>query len=393
MRILCVLLPHFPWRCEARRHPEIAGQLAFIVRPRDSNSSQNLVLDHSPGMKRIPSGTPIQEATARYGDAEIVHADIPYYQVVFNRILDALELVSPLVEGSELGCVYIGIDGLHLIYKDNEALVHAVREVVADYEPQIGIADNKFLASLAAQDTPPDSYKVLNGDVRHFLDALPCDVLPVSLKSRELLRDFGLTTLGQIAALPEGPFQSQFGPEGKRIWELARGIDGTPLYPRFMEEIIEENVTLPSISVSIEAITAATESLLNRMFAKRMRGKGIRRLNVWTRTWNAGHWERNISFKEPAIDTRQTMSRIRRVLEEFPQPGPVEQVGIKVTGLGYPRGRQNSLFHDVRAQEHLAEDIRQLELKLGCPQVYKVQEVEPWSRIPERRFVLKPANR
>jgi DNA polymerase-4 len=393
MRILCVLLPHFPWRCEARRHPEIAGRLAFIVRPKDSNSSQSLVLDHSPGMKRIPSGISAQEAMARYGNAEIVHADIPYYQATFNGILDALELVSPLVEGAELGCVYIGIDGLHLIYKDDEALVRAVREVVADYEPQIGIADNKFLAFLAAHDTPPGSYKVLSGDIRHFPYALPCDVLPVSLKSRELLRDFGLATLGQIAALPEGPFQSQFGPEGKRIWELACGIDDTPLYPRFLEEVIEENITLPSISISIEAITAAMESLLNRIFARRMRGRGIRRLVVWTRTWNAGHWDKNINFKEPAMDTSQAMPRIRRVLEEFPQPGPVEQVGIRITGLGYPRGQQNSLFHDVRAQEHLAEDIRQLELKLGCPQVYKVQEVEPWSRIPERRFVLKPANR
>jgi DNA polymerase-4/protein ImuB len=234
----------------------------------------------------------------------------------------------------------------------------------------------------------------LGGDIRHFLDALPCDVLPVSLKSRERLRDFGLATLGQIAALPAGPFQSQFGPEGKRIWELARGIDDTPLYPRFLEEeIIEENVTLPSISVSIEAVMAAMESLLDRIFARRMRGRGIRRLNLWTRTWNAGHWEKNINFKEPAMDTKQAMLRIGRILEEFPQPGPVEQVGIKVAGLGYPRGRQNSLFHDVRAQQHLAEDIKQLELKMGCPQVYKVQEVEPWSRIPERRFVLKPANR
>ena len=27
MRILCVLLPHFPWRCEVRRHPDIEGRL------------------------------------------------------------------------------------------------------------------------------------------------------------------------------------------------------------------------------------------------------------------------------------------------------------------------------------------------------------------------------
>ena len=93
------------------------------------------------------------------------------------------------------------------------------------------------------------------------------------------------------------------------------------------------------------------------------------------------------------MDVRSAVSRIKRILENYPQPGPVEQAGIKITGLGYPRGRQKSLFREVRAKDHLAEDIKQLELKLGNPQVYTVKEVEPWSRIPERRYALTPTNR
>jgi DNA polymerase-4 len=81
------------------------------------------------------------------------------------------------------------------------------------------------------------------------------------------------------------------------------------------------------------------------------------------------------------------------VLENFPQPGPVEQAGIRVTRLGYPRGRQNSLFSEVRGRNNLIEDIRQLELRQGNPQVFKIKEVEPWSRIPERRYALIPTDR
>jgi len=258
----------------------------------------------------------------------------------------------------------------------------------------MGIADNKFLASLAARYSPPDNCRILSGNIDAFLKGLSCDVLPVSAKSRSKLRDFGLATLGQVGAMPPGPFQSQFGPEGKRIWGLARGCDETPLYPRFMEEAIEESATLPSVTVSLDAILVALESLLARLFAgNTFKGKGIRKLTLWTRTWNAEHWERNINFKEPAMDVRSAISRIKRVLEDYPQPGPVEQAGLHITGLGYPRGRQKSLFSDVRAKEHLAEDIKQLELKLGNPQVYTVKEVEPWSRIPERRYALTPANR
>ncbi len=93
------------------------------------------------------------------------------------------------------------------------------------------------------------------------------------------------------------------------------------------------------------------------------------------------------------MDVKSVISRIKPFLENFPQPGPVEQVGIKITGLGYRNGRQRSLFADIRARDHLLEDIKRLELRLGGPQVFQIKEVEPWSRIPERRYVLMPLSR
>ncbi len=392
MRLLCVLLPHFAWSCELRRHPDIAGRPAIVT---CTEGSQRLVLEYSPDLEGLQPGMPLPQALARYGDAELIQADMPDYRSVWSGILDALENVSPLVEDAEPGCAYIGVDGLHLIYPDDSAITDAVREAVPEtLSPRMGIAGNKFLAYLAARRCPPGGHRVLTGDVAPFLKDLPGDVLPVSIKSRSRLRDFGLNTLGQIAALPPGPFQSQFGPEGKRIRELAGGIDTTPLYPRFMEESIEESATLPSVTVSLDAILVSLESLLAKLLAgNALKGRGIRGLTLWTRTWNAEDWKRNINFKEPAMDVRSAISRIKRVLENYPQPGPVEQVGLHITALGYPRGRQKNLFSDVRAKEHLAEDIKQLELKLGNPQVYTVKEVEPWSRIPERRYALTPTNR
>ena len=87
------------------------------------------------------------------------------------------------------------------------------------------------------------------------------------------------------------------------------------------------------------------------------------------------------------------MSRIKQFLESYPQSGPVEQIGIKLTGLGRGIRRQRSIFAEVRAQDHLLDDIERLELRLAGPQVYRIKEVEPWSRIPERQFALKPLSR
>jgi len=392
MKILCALMPHFPLMCEVMRSPFIKGQPVIMTY---TSGSAKLVLDWSPELDGLLKDMPLQQALARHGQAELIPADIPCYRSVFNGVLGALEGVSPLVEGAELGCAYVGVDGLHLIYPDDEALIDAVRKALPEsFEVQIGIAANKFLAYLAARSCSPGGRMVLNGNVAGFLRNLSCDVLPISVKSKGKLRAFGLHTLGQVAALPPGPVQAQFGPEGRRIRDLARGQDDTPLHPRMMEQVIDENATLPSVTVSLDAILLAAESLLSNVFTTVAdKGLGIRSLTLWTRTWNTEQWERTVQFKEPAMEMKSALARIKRVLEDYPQPGPVEQVGVKINRLGYPQGRQRSLFSKIRAKDHLMEDIRQLELRLGNPQVYKVKEVEPWSRIPERRYALTPTGR
>jgi DNA polymerase-4/protein ImuB len=372
------------------RHPDIKGYPVVIT---CGDGSQKLVLDYSPELEELQQNTPIQQALARYGKASLVPADIPYYWSTFNRILDEMEGISPLVEGSELGVAYLGVDGLQLIYPDDASLTMAVREALPEaFVPKIGIAVGKFPAYLAALYSPPHSHTVLTGDANICLRDIPCDVLPVSMKIKSRLRGFGIRTLGELAALPAGPLQSQFGPEGSKIRDLARGYDETPLYPRMIQQSFEESVSLSSVTVSLEALLIALEALLAKVFARiSLKGLGIRSLVVWSRSWDSEHWERKIQFKEPAMDMKAALSRVKRTLENYPQPGPVEEVGMRVVRLGYPRGQQKSLLAEVRSRDHLMDDIKQLDLRIGNPQIFTIKEVEPWSRIPERRYALTPS--
>ena len=389
MKILCVLLPHFPINCEKLRHPDMMERPLIITA---ATGSQKLVLDYSNELKRLQREMPLQQALSLQAEAELIHADIPYYCSVFNGILDALEKRSPLVEGTDLGDIYIGLDGMQLIYENDAVLVKAVQTAVpAVFNAHIGIAENKFPAYLAAWHSPAGSYKTLTGDLAAFLNDLTCDLLPVSLKTKEKLHSFGLHKLGQVAALLPGPLQAQFGPEGQRIWELANGHDATPLYPRLTEETIEESTTLSSMTASLDVIMVSIEAMLSRVFVRfETKGMGIRSVHIWTRTWLREHWEKNIQFKEPALNTKTALSRIKLIMENSPQPGPVEQLGMKITGLGRPNGRQKSLLSDVRAKDNLLDDVKQLEFRLGGTQLYKIKEIEPWSRIPERRYALIP---
>ena len=100
MKILCVLLPHFPINCEKLRHHDLTERPLIITA---AAGSQKLVLDYSNELKSLQREMPLQQALSLQAEAELIHADIPYYCSVFNSILDALEKRSPLVEGTDLG--------------------------------------------------------------------------------------------------------------------------------------------------------------------------------------------------------------------------------------------------------------------------------------------------
>jgi nucleotidyltransferase/DNA polymerase involved in DNA repair len=106
------------------------------------------------------------------------------------------------------------------------------------------MAEGKFPAYLAASRSLPGSWYSLNGNLHNFLRDIPCGELPVSLKSKNKLAAFGLSTLGEITGLPRSALEAQFGPEGRIIHQLAAGYDPSPLVPRLPREIINARVEL-----------------------------------------------------------------------------------------------------------------------------------------------------
>ena len=85
-----------------------------------------------------------------------------------------------------------------------------------------------------------------------------------------------------------------------------------------------------------------------------------------------------------------------------PPPRSVESLFIEFFDFG-PPAVQNDLFQRTEAGGRTTEDgslaagrisrslkeaVQELTLKLGYSPLYRVVEVDPWSRIPERRHAL-----
>ena len=388
MQVACVLIRNFPFRVEIERSPSLVGCDVLLVQ---STGSRRAVLDTSPSISDVFPGDSLQEALSIHPNAIQCEADPPLYEQRFEGLLDCLEQVSPVVQGSDIGRAYVGLDGLARMYHGENGLFGALKRAVpAELEPRIGVGPGKFPAAVAASTACPGEVVVAPVDLESFLAGHSVDVLPVPVEVRTRLKRLGMPTLREIARQMVGPMQAQFGPAGRRIWELAQGIDNDHLIPRRHEVELTDWVSFPTPIVASETILLAAESLLVRLFDKpEMLGRRARLVLLEASIFRRTTWQRRVPFKDAVGDFRNALPAIKHALSLTPPPGPIEDLSLTLMGITGRTGRQASLFSEVRKRDQLRESLRQLEARLGRrPPIYRFKEAEPWSRIPERRMVL-----
>ena len=392
MKVACLLITHLAMKAELRRYPQLQGRPVIVTQ---THGSHQVVLDSSPEARGVTSGMPLQEALSRCKPAALLEADQPYYQTVFDEIVEALEQRSPLVEKSpeksESGCIYVGLDGLEAMYGGEARLVTSLLQAVpGDFNPRIGVAGGKFPAYVAAVTTGGGQATRVPSNAAEFLKEFSVDLLPLSWDNKARLHRFSLHTLGQLAELKVGAIQAQLGPMGKRVWELAQGIDHAPLVPHRREELIQETLTFPSPVITQHAILAAVEILLSRAFLRQeVRGRYVRGITIASHVLRHPPWLKEFAFKEAIGSRDRAFLVIKNALDSISLPGPLEDISLTLAGFSGESGVQTGLFTDVRKREQLREMMRQLEVQLGCkPPIYQVKDIEPWSRTPERRQAL-----
>ena len=391
--IACMLVTHLPVKAEVRRYPQLRGKPVIIT---ESYGSKDLVLDSSPEVRGVTAGMPLSEAMARCKDASLIQADAPYYNGTFDKLIKALELRSPVVERDGLGCAYVGLEGLELMYGGEARMIASLLQAAPpEFNPRVGVAGGKFPAYVAAVTTqggcatrvPRDS-----AGMAAFLKGLSIGLLPLSWANKTRLHRFGIHTLDQLSALPEGAVQAQLGAEGRRAWLLAGGVDNSPVTAHRTQQVVEESLTFPSPTITWSPILTGLGTLLGRAFARpEISGRYVRTATIESRVYRLPPWVKRFGFKEALGSRDRALFALKSRLDSVTLPGPLEDMKLTLAGFTGESGIQTNLFSDVRKQEQLKEMMRQLEALLGGkPPIYQMKEIEPWSRIPERRQALVP---
>jgi len=153
----------------------------------------------------------------------------------------------------------------------------------------------------------------------------------------------------------------------------------------------------------VDILYSALQHLLERALARpERRGRSISGVRLAARLEGGRSWTTQVILREPSADLERIAYPIRSKMSIAPPPRAVEALTVEFFEFG-PPSIQNDLFgrsesssrekHGCRLTEGsvpqaLREAVQELKLKIGYSPLYRVVEIDPWSRIPERRHAL-----
>jgi DNA polymerase-4 len=201
-------------------------------------------------------------------DAIFVPPDFTRYRAVSRQTRDIFKRHTDLIEPLSLDEAYLDVTenktGLATATRVARCIRAQIREEL-NLTASAGVAPNKFLAKIASDWRKPDGLFVIQPeDIDVFLPPLPVGRLPgVGKVTESHLAEMGVKTVGDLRAFEIANLERRFGRHGQRLYELARGIDLSPVVPDrptqsiSAEDTFEHDVTL-----------AETEPLIRRLAEK-----------------------------------------------------------------------------------------------------------------------------
>lgn len=225
MPIVCALVPHYKVEIARLARPELREQPVLVA----DRLERGHVVDADARARGLGAriGMTLLQASAAAREAVLLLDDPPRNRAIWEAILDALDAASPLVEDAGEGTAFLDMRGIE---GDPERRRTTVRDALDSALPfRIAEAPNKFTARAAAL---AGRAAVREGEERAFVAPFPLALLAFDPATLQRLRLLGIRTLGELAALPHGPFVRRFGAAAAYLHACAHGIDETPLVPR-----------------------------------------------------------------------------------------------------------------------------------------------------------------
>jgi protein ImuB len=398
--VVCILIPRFALSTALGTRAELVGEPIALAPEPDREQVVGEVSIAAEGLG-VHAGMRLGEALARCPRLRLVTPDPDAAAVAWETVLAGLEALGAMVEPAGAGEAYFEADGLRRLCGGSlEGVLSRARRAVA-MPARLGAGPSRFCAFAAASRARPGrAAKIVpSGAERAYLAPLPVSLLrarpeAVAREGRvedlcTMLERLGVRTLGELAAVGAAMVADRFGRPGALARELAHGRD-TPLRPRPFRDELVERLELPE-AVSGQQLERTLELLIDTLLARpERRGRSFRKLRLGARFVEQGTWRREVTMREATVARERLRLALAPRLSEL--PAPIDQLALGVVAFGPPVADQLSFHsHDEHERrKRLGEALRQTRAAAGQDSLLRVLEIDPGSRIPERRTVLAP---
>ena len=231
-KIVHVDMDAFYASVEQRDDPNLRGKPVVVA----WRGNRSVVCAASYEARRfgIRSAMPASRAERLCPDAILIPPDFARYRAVSRLVREIFQRHTECIEPLSLDEAYLDVTqnktGLPTATRVAQSIRNQIREEL-HLTASAGVAPNKFLAKIASDWRKPDGIFVIQPqDVDAFLPPLPVARIPGVGKVTQLkLEELGIRTVGDLRDLDMEKLEGQFGRFGHRLFELARGMDESPV--------------------------------------------------------------------------------------------------------------------------------------------------------------------
>ncbi|HEX2061784.1 MAG TPA: DNA polymerase IV [Thermoanaerobaculia bacterium] len=280
-KILHIDMDAFYASVEQRDDPSLKGKPVIVGWP--GERSVVCAASYEARAFGVHSAMPASRAKRLCPDGIWRHPDFDRYRAVSQQIRGIFERHTPLVEPLSLDEAYLDVTheltGIPTATETAETIRREIREETS-LTASAGVAPNKFLAKIASDWRKPDGMFVIKPhQVERFLVNLPVRKIPGVGKATEaVLREMNIVTVGDLQRYDPPQLIARFGKWGTRLWELARGIDESPVEPsRKRKSWSSENTFATDITreEAAEWIRKEAHRLWESLEERSMRGRTV----------------------------------------------------------------------------------------------------------------------
>jgi DNA polymerase IV len=314
-KIVHVDMDAFYASVEQRDDPSLLGKPVVVAWP----GKRSVVCAASYEARRygIRSALPALTAERLCPEAIFVKPDFVRYKAVSLAVREIFQRHTEKIEPLSLDEAYLDVTENKTGLPTATRVAKTIREEIQselNLTASAGVAPNKFLAKIASDWRKPNGLFVIQPhQIQTFLLPLPVGRIPgVGKVTEERMKQVGIKTIGDIHAMDLVELENYFGRYGLRLYELARGVDHSPVEAnRLSKQISAEDTFAEDVPLS------ETEPQIRRLAEK-----------VWNASRNNARGARTVVLK---LKTKEFNSLTRSLTPATPPSSYEELAGIALS--------------------------------------------------------------